>query len=842
MTPRRPRSRVRLLRLAGWVVFAAGVAITGGAAPSEPAPRWSRPLAERQPLVVGVTSDSFPYGYLDADGSWRGFAVDITDAVARVMNLRIERVSAPGRELHQRFRDGEFDLLQAYSQTPEREEFAEFTVPYLTLQGAVFVRKVGNPIQRLEDLNGRRFAVIGTGSIGEKFLRDHNLKVEAVYVSSSEEALLLLERGDCVATFMSVLTGLSVAERRGLEGSAVFGRPFEDYDIRHCLAVHRGDGRLLARLNEGLAILHRTGEFQQIYQRWFGRFDQPLIPRETLVAWGLGVLAVGFLAALAAFLRQRALHGRIARQAALLSRQQNLLQALYDNIPLGMCVLEREGTGHRVLSLNRQAEPHVGLRAEAAVGRLLSELPLDPEWGRHLHDLLGRVPHQTGFLREEVSLARLRRRIVFTLVPLAAGPGQGDRLCVLEEDVTERRHLDDEIAQSRRLRAVGELVGGIAHEFNNLLTPIMLKTGEIQLDWPEDRKLHAELALITGAVQRAAELTRRLLAFGRKSEPKIETAHLASVVESCFALMRMMIDRRIQWENAVPPSLPAIRVNVTDLNQVLANLVLNARDTLLDKLAQHRGDWTPVIRVEAAALPADAATPTAAPRPGAEPAGWQRLTVRDNGMGISPEVQERIFEPFFTTKEVGRGTGLGLATVWHLVTEAGGRVEVESVPGEGTSFHIFLPATAGDTAVSPPTPAPGPLAAGRGRVFLADDDEFVAGTVQAALRRFGCTVHRVADGRAAWQELQTRHGEFELLILDINMPGLDGIELAQRIRRDLGYNGRLMVISGRLSSNDLRQIGEARADAVLSKPFDLHEFLDRVHTCLGSEPDCAAPG
>ena len=137
-------------------------------------PDFSLSVAHREPIAVGATSDSFPYGYVDANGEWTGFAVDLFDAVARVMNLRIRREVDTGMGLHARFRAGEFDVLQAYSQTPEREVYTDFSVPYLTLQGCVFVRKHDSPIHSWEDFNNREFAIIGERSIGEKFLRDQN--------------------------------------------------------------------------------------------------------------------------------------------------------------------------------------------------------------------------------------------------------------------------------------------------------------------------------------------------------------------------------------------------------------------------------------------------------------------------------------------------------------------------------------------------------------------------------------------------------------------------------------------------------------------------------------------
>ncbi len=805
--------------------------LLGAAGAQEARPDLTRNLAERQPLVVGATTDSFPYGYADATGPAQGFAVDLLDAVARAMNLRIRRVAATNQVLQERFRAGEFDLLQDLTEATARNQFAEFSVPIVTLQGAIYVQKQGSPIRRLEDLDGREFAVVGTNSIAENLLRDRHVQPKLVVVSSALDGLRLVETGQCAGTFVSRLTAAALMKRVVLQNVVPLEESFARYDIRRCFAVHRGDAELLARLNEGLAILHRTGEFEHIYQRWFGKFETPGFTSTEVVNYVAAALALALLAAVWGMLRQRTLRKRIAGQAAQLVEKEALLQALYDNIPMAMCVLEAAPGGERVLAINRQAEVHFGVPVRLAAGRPLAEFNLEREWAEELRDLLRRETAVGGFVREERRLAVARKYFVFTLVPLAPGSGGHARVCVLAEDVTDRRQLDEELAQTRKLRAVGELVGGIAHEFNNLLTPVMLKAGEIQLDWANDAKLQQQVAVIIQAAQRAAELTRRLLTFGRKGDNRAEAVRLAAIATGCFELLRQTVDRRIVFESAVPADLPPLWLNATDLNQILLNLLLNARDTLLEKLARQSAGWTPCIRVEAEALPTSDSNPPLDPTPRKKPLGWQRLTVRDNGLGITPSVRERIFEPFYTTKEVGKGTGLGLATVWHLVAELGGRVELETTPGEGSAFRVLLPvwpAPASPELAAPAAPAVPQSAA---RVFLAEDEPLVAEAIAEALRRGGHQVTTSLDGNAAWDHLATRVGEYDLLVFDVNMPGLDGIELAHRARAS-HYVGRLMIVSGRLTLPQLQAINRARVDRVLAKPFSMAEFSNAVRECL----------
>jgi two-component system cell cycle sensor histidine kinase/response regulator CckA len=830
-------------RLLSCLLLAASLAAADSGNPSPASsgrrlPDWKKPISERRPLIVGVNNDSFPYGYQGNDGKWTGFSADLLDAVARVMDLRVERVASTGPDLQRRFREGEFDLMQSLSQTPDREVYAEFSVPFLTLQGALFVRKSAPAIRKLEDLNGKRFAITGLGSIGDKFLHDHHLRIQPVYVASTEEALKMVESGDCAAAFASQLTALSVMKSRGIRDIRVFDRPFADYDIRHCFAVHRGDATLLARLNEGLAILQGSGEFRRIYNTWFGRLESPIFTWEQVTLYGAIFLAVAFVVVLAAFLHQRWLRRRIAHQADELAGHQVLLQALYDNIPYATCLLENTPEGYHVLSINRRAEQYFGVPSREAVGRLLRELPVNPEWAASLNTLLHRPDIAAELIREECRLEALHRQIVFTLVPLAPGTGGRTRLCLLAEDVTGRRELDEEIAQSRKMRAVGELVGGIAHEFNNLLTPIMLKTGEIRQEWAHDQRLRQEIDLISEVTQRAAELTRRLLTFGRRTEAHAEAVHLATVVDSCFNLLRLTVDRRIVWDNAVPASLAPLYISPTDVHQVVLNLVINGRDTLTDKLATEHSGWTPTIRIEAVELPVTAVAQFPGWTLPAGLTGWQRLTVRDNGMGMAPEVRERMFEPFYTTKEVGRGTGLGLAIVWQLLHQTGGRIEVESKPGEGTAFHVYFPVLPVPPEAKEPAPSRTPSCPPfvSARVLLVDDEDLVARTIVAVLQRAGHSVHRESDGAAAWQHLQERLADYDVLLFDMNMPGLSGLELAQHVRATGRYSGPIVILSGRLDSEQLEQLAAVQVTLVLQKPFEVAELQAAVRRCLRPAP------
>jgi two-component system cell cycle sensor histidine kinase/response regulator CckA len=789
-------------------------------------------LAQRQPLVVGSISDIYPYSYLDGDGRINGFASDVFEAVARAVNLQIQRVNGPAVQIRERFLNGEFDILEYHAVSPQSLPYAEFSVPFLSLQGCIFVRK-GGPIHELRDLDGQPFGMIGTSGQGERLLRDNNINARIVKVSSQEVMLEKVSSGEVAGCFISQLTELAVSTRHHLNNLKMLGRPFNGYEIRQAFAVHSGDAELLARLNEGLAIIHHSGEYDRLYRKNFSEYGSYILSANDLELYASFALAFGFVVTLWGYFRQRKLRKEVSVQAAKLAEQGSLLQALYDNIPMAMTVIETGPPPHRLLSMNRQAVNLYAVEYTGA-GATLESLKVSDDIRLHLLDAVARA-HGTSLVSTRETLLKIGKRLLeITAVPLKSPIGIATtRICVLVEDITDRRHQEAEVARSRKLRAVGELVGGIAHEFNNLLTPVMLKAGEIQLSRPEDAELQRDVEVITKAVQRTAELTRRLLTFGRKADHSAESVRVETIAAGCFDLLKHTVDRRIEWEHLMPEGLSPLYVNATDLNQILLNLLLNARDALMERLSgRNAASWTPKITVEVSELPPEAFE-SPANQNGKVLLGWQRLTVRDNGLGMPSHVVERIFEPFFTTKDVGKGTGLGLATVWHLVTDAGGRVKVESVLGMGSAFFIVLPIW--PTSLKPVVAAVARSPAKAVRVLLVEDEMLVSRPIIQILERNGHTVRYFGNGQEAWHHLEKNLGEYDLLIIDVNLPGMNGIDVVARAR-ELEFQGRIFMVSGRFTSSDMSALTRLRIDHSLTKPFNVQQFLQAVNKSLEGVP------
>jgi two-component system cell cycle sensor histidine kinase/response regulator CckA len=801
-----------------------GLMLAIGASPASSDPPPRTPV-----ISVGATSDSYPYSYLDDRGRLTGFAVDLLDAVAKAKGLNLRRVIASGDEINRRFAAGEFDVNQYFAYLPSRTAFARFSAPFLFNDGAIFERRGDHRFPTIQDLRKGR-AIVATAAAGQKeFALDYGFDPAQVRILSTEEAIRQVADGRCDAAMVTRISGLAQIDRLGIRNLVMAGPPVGRYPSTMAFAVHPEEAQLLVDLNDGLAHVYQTGEFDAIYRRWFGRYQPHTFTREEVVAYVAGALALALVVALWALVRQHQLRRRIAQS-------NEVLGAFHENLPHAIGVVEAKGSGWSVVSLNPDGVRLLGLSAAPALPCPFSRLGLPADALREWEGLFSQGLAAGAPVKIERRSPDGRRDYVATLVPLGRA-GLSPRCCFLVEDVTDQKQKDAEIAQGRRLRALGELVGGIAHEFNNLLTPILMKAEDLRASWAHDRGLSEDLALIAGTARRSAELTQRLLAFGRRKTNEPVRFELTALVENTVTLLRQTTDRRIEVECLSPPDLPSLYLCSSAVHQIVFNLLLNARDTLVEKLA--RPASAPVkawIRVETRRRPAGAVEPFGRTK-GPGPEGWIEIEVSDNGMGMPPQVLERIFEPFYTTKEVGQGTGLGLATVWHLVAELGGRIDVASELGEGSSFRVSLPVIAPPIGAPKPPPDAAPLPAARRSLSLlvVDDEADIASILAKYLRRLGYTVATMGNGLDAWDLIAEFPQRFDALVLDINLAGLTGVELARRARL-LSPGLPILVMSGRVTDPDRAEMAGLGVASVLQKPFTLEEFGAAVSALVAPPP------
>lgn len=380
--------------------------------------------------------------------------------------------------------------------------------------------------------------------------------------------------------------------------------------------------------------------------------------------------------------------------------------------------------------------------------------------------------------------------------PVRDANGQPVRIVGFCEDVTEWKRLEQQLVQSQKMDAVGRLAGGIAHDFNNVLTVINGYSAMLaeRIDLPED--VHSDLQSIRRAGQRAAALTAQLLTFSRTQSMQPRNVDLNEVVRVVEPILRRLIREDVELITALLPEQVCVRADPSQLEQVILNLVINARDAI-----EEVGTITLETGIEKDA----AGVPRAV------------LAVSDTGCGMSQQTQDRIFEPFFSTKESGKGTGLGLATVYGVVKQTGGTIWVYSEQGEGSTFKIYLPLTQ-SAENGGPEPAERISSRGSGTILFVEDEESVRKMSVTSLRTRGYRVLEAANGEDAMALVGDNPSAIDVLVTDVIMPRMGGTELAQRL---LGLNPKLRVlyISG-YTENAVIHTGRVQPGVqYLAKPF-----------------------
>ena len=382
-------------------------------------------------------------------------------------------------------------------------------------------------------------------------------------------------------------------------------------------------------------------------------------------------------------------------------------------------------------------------------------------------------------------------------------------------DITDRRSLEMQFRQAQKMEAVGQLAGGVAHDFNNLLTAI-IGYARFALDRAVEGEQRRDLEEIVKAAGRAAALTKQLLSFSRRHVMETVSIDLNLLIVDMVTMLRRMIGEDIELATSLGPDPSVVRADRSQLEQVLMNLVVNARDATA-------GGGAIVIETKAVTVEAPL------PHPELKPGSYVTLTVRDNGCGMSDETKARLFEPFFTTKPRGQGTGLGLATVYGIVMQTGGAIGVESEPGRGSSFTVYLPTDKGP-AQTHERPVEAQRAAGTATVLLVEDEQAVRELIRIILERAGYSVMEAANAEEA-ETLFAAMRSIDLLVTDVVMPGRSGFELFTRLHAQLP-SLRVLFISGYTDYAMFDAAIVERDLAFLEKPFSAEGLVAKVRDVL----------
>jgi PAS domain S-box-containing protein len=395
---------------------------------------------------------------------------------------------------------------------------------------------------------------------------------------------------------------------------------------------------------------------------------------------------------------------------------------------------------------------------------------------------------------------------------------------VIAEDVTARRTLENQFRQAQKMEAVGRLAGGVAHDFNNLITVIRGNAEVLLEDAHPAQVSTAKVESIYQAANKAASLTRQLLAFSRKQMLELKPVDMNAIVTDLERLLRPLVGENIEWVTDLSPALGSTHADPGQIEQVFMNLVVNAKDAM-PRGGRIKVETGNVVLGDEIRLKYHYVVP----------GNYVMLAVSDNGQGMEKATLDRVFEPFFTTKEQGKGTGLGLSTVYGIIKQSRGYIFAESEPGKGTTFRIYLPRLENVVEPIPPAaPVPAVSSQGSETVLLVEDEECVRQLIRETLQARGYKVLEADRGDAALQIAAAHSGSIDLLISDIVLPGMAGKDLGRQIL-NMSPNTRVLFLSGYTEETIIHQNMLEPGSAFLQKPFMLQALANKVRDVLNAQ-------
>ncbi len=469
-----------------------------------------------------------------------------------------------------------------------------------------------------------------------------------------------------------------------------------------------------------------------------------------------------------------------------------------------------------------------GLHAQDMVGRLVIDFA--PDYGDRAILAVRAPQHQVHDI--ETQDVDNDGQPIFLLESYSAFIIEGilTRIWGMQRNITERKRLELQLRQAQKMEAIGQLAGGVAHDFNNILTAIIGNLNLAVMSASGEIRPYIEHAKT--ASDRAASLVKQLLAFSRKTSVDLKPVNVNDIIAEVYELTRYAIDRRIDIVVHTEKELPSVLVDSTQINSVLMNLCINARDAIDDvlngKVAPERQGDHFVISIETKST--IVSKEYCEIYSYANPGRYIVISVTDNGSGIDEDTQRHVFEPFYSTKEVGQGAGLGLASSYGIVKQHGGWINLYSEPGEGTTFKIYLPVAQSEAPEEPPKRIEKNFH-GAETILLVDDEAMVRDPGKRILESYGYTVLLAADGKEALEIFQKERDRIDLILLDLSMPLMSGREVLERLRA-MPSQVKVIICSGYAENGQRGYLGRLGALDYVSKPYTPTELASAVRAAL----------
>ncbi len=776
---------------------------------------------------VGIFPFS-PINYIDNDGRVQGFNPDLLREISRLQGWSLTFVPGSWSEGLERLQGGDIDLVMSVIYTPERAELMDYTVEsVLEVWGQVFVSPE-SAVQGIADLAGKRVALMRGDMNGQNFKKtatELGVTCEFIEFAGFSEVFAAVRDKAVFAGVAPQHFGLRKSGDYDLVPSSIQFSPVPLYFAARKAAQHSLLSQIDVQLNSW-----KKDKDSYYYERLSYWLGVQQVRTEILPPWLLGSLA-GFVAlALLLLFMGLLLKSQVKKRTGELSqsnaellgsreRYRKLITTMVQPMALHEIICGPGGVpvDYRFLEVNPAFEEFLARPAAEIVGKRVLELmpSTEPRW----IDSFGKVALSGGALHFQDYSAELDQH--FDVAAYSPEPGQ---FVAITTDITarirmeaEQRRIEEQVLQTQKLESLGVLAGGIAHDFNNILMAVLGHCELALRRLPKESPAISSLEHIKNSAGKAADLANQMLAYSGKGKFVVEPHDLTSIIEEMEQMLTVSVSKKVVLRYEFAPHLPAVEADLTQIRQIILNLVINASDAI--------GDRSGVVAVSTGVMDCDRAYLAETWLDEKLPDGqYVFLEVADNGCGIDPLTIKRIFEPFFSTKFTGRG--LGMAAVLGIVRGHKGAIKVYSEIGKGTTFKVLLPAGNRAAAIYD-QPESLPTFKGSGLVLLVDDDETVLSVSASMLRELGFEVLVAKDGREAVQVYADKAQDISFVLTDLTMPHLDGEQAFREMRR-INPSVKVILCSG-YNEQEVSQkfVGKGLA-GFLKKPYPLSALQEAV--------------
>ncbi|MDK9707159.1 MAG: transporter substrate-binding domain-containing protein [Desulforhopalus sp.] len=770
-----------------------------------------------QSLQVVLDNNYPPYVFRSGDGSIQGILIDQWRLFEKKTGIHVNLSPMDWADALQGMKAGQFDVIDTIFKNPERQGWLDFTEPYARLEVPAFFNSQISGISGTASLKG--FAVAAKeGDDAVNLLRSHG--VDSLILFNGYEEIIRAAMEHKVNVFVvDKPPALYFLHKFGIERQFKESAPLNTGHFHR--AVKKGDKQTLQLITKGFQQITPL-ERQEIEERWIGitlprSFHTRVFPY-ILIATGFIILLIAGL-----FVWNASLRKAVAHRTRALRTSEERYRQLFNAGSDAIVVIDVETLTH--IEVNKAAADLYGYSHEELLELRPTDLSAEPEETR--------LQAQSGEGTVHIPLRYHKKRdgTIFPVEIVARFFQLDGRKLLLAamRDISERLRaeeeqskLRDELAQARKMESIGRLAGGIAHDFNNMLGVILGHTELALVRVPAQDPLYTGLAEINKAARRSAELTRRLLAFARKQTVIPKVLDLNDIVDGMADMLKRLMGEDIDFVWAPAADLWPVKIDPSQIDQILANLCANARDAI-----------TNVGKVTISTANKSFTATTCTHHEGCREGDYVMLSIRDTGSGMENDVLVNLFEPFYTTKDVGKGTGLGLATVYGIVQQNRGFIVVDSEPGQGSCFAVFLPRYTDQPPVRATDTAAEKPAVGSETILVVEDEPAILGMTCEMLKQMGYQVLTAGSPAEGLRQASEYQGKIDLLLTDVIMPVMNGWELAGQLRErqpslkllfTSGYTADVIADHNVLDENV----------QFIQKPFTMQELSSKVRTALTS--------